>query len=455
MLKNLVGRSPSSERAGKSPRAAARKLRAVVESLEGRTMMSAAVSGVADRVRPIPTEVTKVTSSRVASNLASTDVSSPIQKITTLDFDTPLANKISELLKPTAPNDKEIDARKALLLNLALVNYEHLLKKYTSDMTAYRLTDTDASVYKTKKGHMPPDYFDMTTLKDLSPPATSGDYAGITYYNYKQPLLAPNAAQFWVDFANMKLGGGVFDTGFLQEETMFLETPELANAATQSSSLATRTVGRGPLNGNPTPLIFMGANRVMDIKPVLSQKPNKDDPPDKEYWRTYSIAKLIENDVPLTKEEPINVLSMAAPYLPPNSGPVDQTTPAVVDDLFNTFDAGFTLTVDVSQAEFPGKQPILINTGPIGAGGFHNNKAVVDVMQQLAAIVVSQQTGTQVNLKFWAYNDQYQGRNDDADRAVRGIIKEFNGGPKKTISELLTIAQKIARNVAVSYPNKP
>jgi len=137
MLKNLVGGSPRSERAGKSPRAAARKLRAVVESLEGRTMMSvalmsAAVSGVADRVRPIPAEVTKVTSSRVTSNLASTDVSSPIQKITsqTLDFDTPLVNKISELLKPSAPNDKEIDARKALLLNLALVNYEQLLKKY-------------------------------------------------------------------------------------------------------------------------------------------------------------------------------------------------------------------------------------------------------------------------------------------------------------------------------------
>ena len=100
--------------------------------------------------------------------------------------------------------------------------------------------------------------------------------------------------------------------------------------------------------------------------------------------------------------------------------------------------------------EFPGKT-ILINTGPIGASGFHNNKAVVNVMQQLAAIVVSQQTGTQVNLKFWAYNEN-DPRNKDVDKAVKGIIDKFNGGTK-TISELLRIAKRVAENVAMHNPN--
>ena len=112
MLKNLVGGSPRSERAGKSPCAAARKLRAVVESLEGRTLMSVAVmsvavSGVAHRVRPIPAEVTTVTSSRVTSNLASPDAATatvinrrqPAVRLRAFDlsFDTPLVNEINYL----------------------------------------------------------------------------------------------------------------------------------------------------------------------------------------------------------------------------------------------------------------------------------------------------------------------------------------------------------------------
>ena len=94
--------------------------------------------------------------------------------------------------------------------------------------------------------------------------------------------------------------------------------------------------------------------------------------------------------MPLPKAESINVLSMAAPYLPPNPDPKDQTAPAVVDDLFNTFDAGFELAKTAG-----GKT---IDTGPIGAGGFHNSPVVVYVMQILAA----EQVG--VNLNFWGFS---------------------------------------------------
>src|SRR5271166_5626004 len=123
MLKNLVGGSPRSERAGKSPRAVARKLRAVVESLEGRTMMivalmSLAVSGVADRLIPIPAEATKVTSSRVTSNLASP---APLTAIP-LGFYVPLVTEISKLLNKKPTND--ISVRKAQLLQKALTTFE-------------------------------------------------------------------------------------------------------------------------------------------------------------------------------------------------------------------------------------------------------------------------------------------------------------------------------------------
>jgi len=427
MLKNLVGGSPSSERAGKSPRAAARKLRAVVESLEGRTMMSVAVmsvavSGVAHRLIPIPAEVTKVTSSRVASNLASLAATTTIP----LNFDTPLVKEISVLLENSgkALPDQNLEGRKALLLNYALVRYESSFGK-TSNMIAIKWTVP--TVYSTHTPSKDPTYFSNAFINNKNIKVKN---AKADYYSY---VTAGNpSSEFWVDFANKKLGGGVFTDGFLQEETMFLETPELANAAAQPATggagaeLDTRTGGFGPLNGSPTPLVFMKANRVMDINPVLGKKPNKGDPREKEYWRTYPIAKLIENDVPLTNPQEINVLSMAAPYLPKNYQPKDPITKENVRDLFNTFVAGFSLAKTAA-----GGGNILINTGPIGAGGFNNNRIIVYVMQCLAA----RQVG--VDLTFWGYKtDHTDGYNQRVDSIITAA------GPSPTISHLLDVASR-------------
>ena len=430
MLKNLVGSSPRSERAGKSPCAAARKLRAVVESLEGRTMMSVAlmsvaVSGVADRLIPIPAEATTVTSSRVTSNLASPDAPTPTKQIS-LNFDMPLRPKINDLLS------KSMDSyfyRKGLLLDSALEHYHQLFGTYTSKMKAYQLANPNLYYISTGK---PPTYFN-DTLKYISPPAGSitVTYATSTYYDYNNA----HPHQFWVDFANKKLGGGVFDTGFLQEETMFLETPELANAAALGS-LLTRTGRAGPLHGSPTPLIFVGANRVMNIDSkwmVEHHTPGSQQRED-ENWRSKAVpvGDVLQHDVPLKTAQNINVLSMAAPYLPDTPG--GKADLPVVWDLFNTFDAGFTLATTA----YPGK-PILINTGRIGAGGFHNSPVVVNVMQQLAAIVVSQQIGSQVNLKFWGYQNT-KTEATEADDDVKAIIATFNKDTDKSISHLLEVA---------------
>jgi len=378
---------------------------------------------------------------------------------TTLNFDTRLVQKINYLLGSDpqsgqpAFDDKfhqNLVGRKALLLSYALVNYENLLGKNTSSMKAYGLDDMGASFYSTKlgSGSKAPNYFQ--TLLPMTPlSTTSVDYDATAggRYDYR----GTSDGKFWVDFANSTLGGGVFTDGFLQEETMFLETPELANAAAQTKPLVTRTGGSGPLNGSPTPLIFLGANRVMAIVPELAVAATKGDRTT-EHWRTFSVAELIKDDVPLDKSQKINVLSMAAPNLhlkTPHDQWKDQATMEVLEDLFNTFYAGFTM----AKKAYP-SSPILINTGPIGAGGFTNNKVVVNVMQQLAAIVVSQQTGPNVvNLKFWGYGDAGQPANKEAEDAVKAIIKDFNGpGTTKTISKLLEIAQPWALTLAHHYP---
>ena len=196
---------------------------------------------------------------------------------------------------------------------------------------------------------------------------------------------------------------------------MFLETPELANAAAQTPALKTRTGGNGPLNGSPTPLIFLGANRVMDID---REWMTEGTPRENENWRMKTIGEVVMHDTPLTKQQNINVLSMAAPDLhltDPNRA--EGTVHAgVLEDLFNTFYAGFTM----AEKAFSGST-IPINTGPIGAGGFDNNKVVVNLMQQLAAAVVSQQTGVHIDLKFWYYDDNPRDRNKHHYKYVHNI----------------------------------
>ena len=437
MLKNLVGGSPSSERAGKSPRAADRKLRAVVESLEGRTMMSVAVSGVAHRLIPIPAEATTVTSSRVTSNLASPDVASAA--VIDLDFPKPLMAEIASLEKAAGHDAGKVpQGRKAVLLNQALDNYKKVVSTtFASTMTVYKLTDPGMYAISSK-GPKEPSYFSDTFKNyNTAPVMTTTE----RYYDYNPKVPAGNKAQFWVDFANEKLGGGVFGNGFVQEEVMFLETPELANAAAQPATgrppLHTRTGNNpysGPLEGDPTPLIFVGANRVMDIdQAILNGTGTQGNEP----WETAQFPgtfKSADRALPSGPIKPaqINVLAMAAPDVSKTTS--SKAAPDIVKDLFNTFVAGFSLArSDVHKGE-----TVLINTGPIGAGAFKNSPVVVNVMQQLAA------KQEDVNLKFWSYKTA---DSDLANNDVTKILKDFNAGTNKSISNLLVIAEYVMRDI--------
>ena len=439
MLKNLVGGSPRSERAGKSPRAAVRKLRAVVESLKGRTMMSVAlmtvaVSGVAARFIPTPAEATTVTSSRATSNLASPDAATTTATQISLEFPTPLEHEIRNLIGRTWDlttvdwgqgtvkcNPVQVpEGKKSLLLTLALNNYP----KLASPMTAYKLTAAEAQKYEISRNE--PVYFSNDFSNQEPPTKPTYDERR---HDYDQQPPAPNVAQFWVDFANKTLGGGVFGNGFVQEETMFLETPELANAAAQTPRLYTRTgTEDGPLDGSPAPLTFVGANRVMDIDEELTKG---------DKWRDKSVGvpELENYDKKLAKPEQINVLAMAAPKLPENGY---KATPDIVKDLFNTFVAGFTLATTTHGFD---NKKILINTGPIGAGAFKNNRVVVAVMQQLAARHVGN-----VSLKFWTYNKTEL---ESAAKFVDPILTEFSKSTNKSISHLLVIAEDVMREIKV------
>jgi hypothetical protein len=349
-------------------------------------------------------------------------------KMINFNFYQPLKKRIEQLenLAQFSPKtghyhmDQVPYGRKALLLNNALANYKTLVKPPTSAMTARTLNNPGYFAISSTKT---PAYFRMAFKNS---PTSILVQPGLYDYN------TATDQDFWVDFANKTLGGGVFRNGFVQEETLFLETPELANvaavnAAAQNPPVITRT-GKDPgvLQGSPTPWIFLGVNRVMD----LDQKVVGHD-----MWKTITVNQLNAADVPLTKmPEKINILAMAAPLLP-QFGP--KATVPILEDLFNTFVAGFSLARAAGNG-----QPIHIHTGPIGAGVFYNDRAVVYVMQVLAAMEVGK-----VNLTFHGYTNQETLDYDQ--KYLDPILQKFNNQGNKTVDNLLQIAHQQMRNIIV------
>jgi hypothetical protein len=96
-----------------------------------------------------------------------------------------------------------------------------------------------------------------------------------------------------------------------------------------------------------------------------------------------------------------------------------QTDIKTLEDLFNTFVAGYTLAKE-------DKPNTLINTGPIGTGDFQNDPQVIYVMQNLAWRQIGQ-----VSVRYWGetYEDM-----------VGKILKKWQNDPNRKVSNLMWIA---------------
>jgi hypothetical protein len=235
---------------------------------------------------------------------------------------------------------------------------------------------------------------------------------------------------YWVDYAFHFLGGGAFTNGFLQEETMCCETPDLANLAAWqekdahgdwNSHLMTRrtSVNKEKVAavgcGDPTPIMIKGLHRVLNLK----AKDNFSHGATLEGKSFEEIRTIVNNGVfPGSASETFNVIAAAAPNLntAPTHGAKDEAT---VVDLFNTFVAMFAL----AQKQSAGGKSIVVNTGPIGCGNFGNDRIVVYVLQALAAGLVSLKD-KEIALKFWGAEP---GEEDTTNKLVHYIT---NKGPK-------------------------
>lgn len=237
-------------------------------------------------------------------------------------------------------------------------------------------------------------------------------------YDYK---TSSKDFQPWVDFANIKLGGGVFGNGMLQEETMAAMMPELADVAAGGQYYTRSKGGEGVLDSSPTPLVITHVHRTIDLDPALY----------KDGWKALSMPDLLRDITVLPTNQVVHVLAVAVPKLDKTDPkyPAQQTQIETIYDLFNTFVAAYQAAKNVAT----GTGDVLINTGPIGTGDFGHDKTVVYVMQHLAA----QHVG--VNLRYWTVSHTVQ---QGYNNKVNDIMTDYKSATDKSINHLLSIAQK-------------
>ncbi len=228
----------------------------------------------------------------------------------------------------------------------------------------------------------------------LNPLRSGPSQASYSPNFYSYDPCSPNFKQFWVDFANRTLGGGCFTEGFVQEEIMVCEIPSFAAAIAANQdpkrpgwcALVTRAGGSNSsrvLLGNPTPWLFEGITRTLNVVNCYGSQ-----------FDTFPLQQILMDALPVNQPN-LNILAMSAPRLQSKTLP-EQTNINTIRDLFNTAYAGFILAM---QSAAQDKKQCLINTGPIGAGLFNNNKIVVYLAQRLAAHQLD------IAINFYAYDN--------------------------------------------------
>ncbi len=259
---------------------------------------------------------------------------------------------------------KNLDAHKKYIVQKALGRWKEL--NLTCDYTIEKFQDNSDFTLKPNKI---PAYFNRLIEIPTEMPEieyTSG------YYDYIGSPLE-HIKSFFVNFANKYLGGGVLGKGFVQEEIMMLQTPDMFTALFHRPGHRTRVAGEGALQGSPAPLIFNGVHRVLEIDNCLYGHGLYNTTPLE--IEKQNLVRVLENAVEF------NSLAIAAPILRDKT-PELQFHLNTICDIINTVYAGFFLAIMSAANESKG---CFIGSGLFGCGAFNNNPILVICIKILIA----------------------------------------------------------------------
>jgi hypothetical protein len=264
----------------------------------------------------------------------------------------------------------------------------------------------------------------MTAYVWRNPKAIYSDLFSQKFRNYSSNISStqsfldfePNRSSmsFFVDFAARKLGGGWRTSGWVQEEIMFSEIPQLGNYELGGLFTRTRLGSSRPQKGYPQPIVFKNAKRMINFNSKCHG-----------VYGGRNLVKATHQEIKnsietLNSPQNVNILAISAPRLTDHN----PKSLGVLKDLFQTSYSGFQLVKKLSK-----NQSAFIGTGKFGAGAFKNDPIVSNVIQQLSAFHAN------INdIKFYGYSSKEQIK---ANQIVAHIKKTIN--KTTTIHELLTM----------------
>ncbi len=297
-------------------------------------------------------------------------------------------------------------SKKVALFKQALQRFNK--HKFSNVMQTFRLRDPSEFELNSKKV---PLYFKQVfndqNLLQLSVTAEFYDY--LPAHSEEDELET-----YWVDFANASLGGGCFTEGFVQEEIMVAEMPDLANHIAGQPSKKKKgwcdiAIRNGDpnnrnrvLQGNPNPYLMKNVHRVQSVDNQVAYG---------DKLKSVDATTLLNTTKELNPPQTVNLLAIAAPKLYTQNLD-EQWDKNTLNDLFNTLVSGFTLVKEQAQ------QPFVIHSGRIGCGAFNNNIEAVYLLHCLAA----QHLGIQVVLHGYSQKDAQKFQ-----QAWENIAPQLNG----------------------------
>lgn len=319
---------------------------------------------------------------------------------------------------------KEIDKKMNIVTRSKAPEWKKCLIKETVDSYKALLPETEnypeiqvtSPVFKFKTGE-----------KEIMQILREGEYSALKKISvtYKKEMYNFSEDNWWVDFANVNLGGGALGAGFVQEEILAVKFPELLYFSSEGYKI--------PRDGA---IVMTNLLRSLDL-------------PDSWYGHRGISGKscwdIISGVEKSTAVELKNFVAIAAvDHSQSSKRPFNRYGEKETVLVFNRCYSGFMM------AKILGAQAV--NSGPLGTGAFNNSPVFMYTLQILAASAVG------IDINFWGTGYQNEISLKRAMEMIKGRRVLELLAPRLPFKGLLNIGSSCYLDsvlFSLLYPNLP